>query len=133
MLHARSAAEVTLRLDDGQLWVGVSDANAGPPVPKRYGPEAATGRGLLLIERIAKAWGSDSSGSGKVVWFRLSAGAGTTAMAASAADFEADLAELAGGPVADGGGSAGRRSRPAGPMLAVRRRVPPRTPAGAHR
>ena len=133
VLHARSVTEVTLRLDDGELWVGVSDANAGSPVPKRYGPEAATGRGLLLIERIASAWGTDTSPSGKVVWFRLAADAGGTPMAVSAVDFEADLAELGGDPVTGGGAGGLHHERPAGPRLAVRRRVPPLALAGLHR
>ena len=121
VLHARSATEVIVRLADGQLWVGVSDGNAGPPVRKRYGPEAATGRGLLLIERIASAWGSESSGSGKVVWFQLRAGTASTAMDAMAADFDADLAELAelGGGAAGASGGPGRDS--SGPRPSARR------------
>lgn len=139
VLHARSATEVIVRLADGQLWVGVSDGNAGPPVRKRYGPEAATGRGLLLIERIASAWGSESSGSGKVVWFQLRAGTAGTAMDAMAADLEADLAELAelgGGPAAGASGGPGRDS--SGPRPSARRhhslpreRAPGRVATGA--
>ncbi len=125
ILHARSQVEVTVRLVDGHLWVGVSDTAAGPPVRKHYGAEAATGRGLLLLERIADAWGSKSSETGKVVWFELSEGSQHRAMEAIAADFEADIAELGGG----GPGSTlqGRpRHRPSGPRPVVRRRHPSR-------
>lgn len=96
VLHARSPAELTMRLLDGELWVGVSDANAGPAVRKRYGPDAGTGRGLLLVERIATAWGTEPSGTGKLVWFQLASGAGEGAMVGAEADFAADLAELTG-------------------------------------
>ncbi|MDQ4072562.1 MAG: ATP-binding protein [Actinomycetota bacterium] len=121
VLHARSAVEVTVRLADGRLWVGVSDAAAGPPVRKRYGPEAATGRGLLLVERIARAWGSESSATGKVVWFELGEGAQDRVVDAIAADFAADIAELGGESV--GGGPDGRpRHRPPGPVVRRRHR-----------
>ncbi len=125
VLHARSAVEVTVRLDDGQLWVGVSDSDTGPPVHKRYGPEAATGRGLLLVERIARAWGTEVSAAGKIVWFCLDAGAEDSALAALAADFDADLAELGGGPSA-GGHDDSRRRGPSGPRAVSRGRHPAR-------
>ncbi len=123
VLHARSALEVTVRLTDRQLWVGVSDADTGPPVRKRYGPDAATGRGLMLVERIASAWGTDVSTTGKIVWFCLEPGAEEKALAALAADFDQDLADLAGGPSA---GDPGGQLRPDrhGPRPVVRRRHP---------
>jgi anti-sigma regulatory factor (Ser/Thr protein kinase) len=43
VLHARSAVEVTVRLTDGQVWVGVSDSKTGSPVRKRYGLPSARG------------------------------------------------------------------------------------------
>jgi len=102
VLHARSSAEVTMRLGKGELWVGVSDESTGAAARKRYGPDAETGRGLLLVERIATAWGSEPSGAGKLVWFQLAPGTGETAMAGAEADFAADLAELAGDRAAGG-------------------------------
>jgi hypothetical protein len=125
VLHARSAVDVTVRLVDGQLWVGVSDEDTGAPIRKRYGPDAATGRGLLLVERIASAWGTEASPAGKVVWFRLSADAEDSALAALAADFDADLAELQGGQPADSRDARPRRP-PSGPRPLSRRRHPTR-------
>jgi hypothetical protein len=107
VLHAHSSAELTMRLEAGELWVGVSDGNAGPAVRKRYGADAATGRGLLLVERIATAWGTEPAGTGKLVWFQLAPGAGESAMVGAEAEFAADLAELAGGS----GGSVGTAPR----------------------
>jgi hypothetical protein len=123
VLHARSALEVTVRFTDGQLWVGVSDGHPGPPVRKRYGPDAATGRGLMLVERIASAWGTEMSATGKVVWFCLEPGSEEKALAALVADFDQDVADLAGGPSAadpDGRLRLGRH----GPRAGVRRRHP---------
>ncbi len=71
VLHARSRPELQLRLNGDRLWVGVSDATPVSPVRKRYGPQAATGRGLMLVERMAAAWGTSVSEQGKVVWFEL--------------------------------------------------------------
>ncbi len=71
VLHARSAPLLSLRLVDGRLRVGVSDGTPVAPVRKRYGQDAATGRGLLLVETMASAWGSEPSGAGKLVWFEL--------------------------------------------------------------
>lgn len=73
LLHARSAPELDVRLVDGRLRVGVSDTTPVAPVRKRYGKEAATGRGLLLIETMASAWGTDPNEGGKEVWFELAA------------------------------------------------------------
>jgi len=71
LLHARSAPELRVILVAGRLRVSVSDDTPLPPTPKRYGTDAATGRGLLLVETMASAWGTDVSGDGKVVWFEL--------------------------------------------------------------
>lgn len=125
VLHARSAVEVTVRLADSQLWVGVSDGDTGPPVRKRYGPDAATGRGLLLVERIARSWGTEPSGDGKVVWFCLDTESGENLLAALAADFEADLADLGGVPPGGGHGTQAL-GRPPGPPASVRHRHPAR-------
>ena len=71
LLHARSAPDLTVRLLDGRLRVSVADDVPAPPTLKRYGTDAATGRGLLLIESMASDWGSEAASDGKVVWFEL--------------------------------------------------------------
>jgi hypothetical protein len=124
VLHARSRPELKLRLTDERLWVGVSDATPVSPVRKRYGPEAATGRGLMLVERMAAAWGTSVSEQGKVVWFELSPDAGQATGLALEAEALADLADLglAGGP--DNSVRRGRTGPP-GPRLRTRRSPPP--------
>jgi anti-sigma regulatory factor (Ser/Thr protein kinase) len=87
VLHARSAPTLTVRLRPGLLWVGVADASDTVPAPKQYGIEAATGRGLRLVERISTRWGVRSDGTGgKVVWFELDEGAASGYAVAIAVD-----------------------------------------------
>ncbi len=123
VLHARSRPELKLRLSGDRLWVGVSDNTPVSPVRKRYGPEAATGRGLMLVERMAAAWGTSVSDQGKVVWFELSPEAGEATGLALEAEALADLADLG----LTGGRDDSRRggSGPPGPRPRTRRLPPP--------
>lgn len=73
VLHARSATRVTLERKGRTLRISVYDDSPVQPRPRDYGPEAVTGRGLLLVQRIAKSWGVDLDGAGKSVWFELDA------------------------------------------------------------
>jgi anti-sigma regulatory factor (Ser/Thr protein kinase) len=71
ILHARSSARVEIAYDGGPVRVSVCDSNPSPPRLRDYGPEAITGRGLLLVDRIAQRWGVHQSESGKCVWFEV--------------------------------------------------------------
>jgi len=72
VLHARSEATVTVdRNGSGLLRVAVCDASPAAPRLRDYGPESVTGRGMLLVDRIARRWGVDVSSSGKCVWFEV--------------------------------------------------------------
>ena len=71
VLHARTECELVVRFADEVLRVEVHDQSPVPPGLRRYQPDAATGRGMLLIETLASAWGTDLSGEGKQVWFEL--------------------------------------------------------------
>ncbi len=73
VLHARSATRVTLERNGRMLRISVYDDSPVQPRVRDYGPEAVTGRGLLLVERIAKSWGVFPDGAGKSVWFELEA------------------------------------------------------------
>jgi hypothetical protein len=42
----------------------VCDASATSPRVRDYGPEAVTGRGLLLVDRLSKRWGVEPDGAG---------------------------------------------------------------------
>jgi anti-sigma regulatory factor (Ser/Thr protein kinase) len=73
IVHTRSGPEVTARLAGHRLRVEVADASPTPPVRHRHSPRAAAGRGMILVDELASAWGSEPAGMGKVVWFELEA------------------------------------------------------------
>jgi hypothetical protein len=67
-----------------RLRVEVHDSLARPPsadtarraaAAAQAGEHGTSGRGLLLVQALADAWGAQSRGTGKVVWFELNAGA----------------------------------------------------------
>lgn len=72
VVHARSAFEVAVSTDDGHLRVEVSDADPGVPQVQWVPAGATSGRGLLIVETLASAWGvTPLEGGGKTVWFEL--------------------------------------------------------------
>ncbi|MFG2354941.1 SpoIIE family protein phosphatase [Streptomyces sp. NPDC048521] len=64
-------AEVTGDGDRRRLRVEVTDAGDDLPHKRRPGELASSGRGLMLIELLADAWGVDPRGRGKSIWFEL--------------------------------------------------------------
>jgi anti-sigma regulatory factor (Ser/Thr protein kinase) len=71
VLHARSATRVTIERDGATLRFSVYDSSPTRPRLRDYGPEAVTGRGLLLVDRIARRWGVEPDAAGKCVWFEV--------------------------------------------------------------
>lgn len=74
LIHARSPSTVTVVRDAvDSVRVEVADHNPAMPTPREWGPDAVTGRGLHIVDRLSRAWGvtPDASGEGKVVWFEL--------------------------------------------------------------
>jgi anti-sigma regulatory factor (Ser/Thr protein kinase) len=72
VLHARARARVRVRPGPDAVRVVVGDRSSTPPRVRDFAPEAATGRGLQMIEAFADAWGVEPDGAGKVVWFEVS-------------------------------------------------------------
>ncbi|MEU7006361.1 ATP-binding protein [Streptomyces sp. NPDC046332] len=71
-LHAGGPEELVLRHRDGQLRVEVFDGN--PEHPRRRQPRAPSlpgGHGLMVLDRLARAWGSEARERGKVVWLEV--------------------------------------------------------------
>ncbi len=87
ILHARTQVTVTVSLEDGRLRLAVRDGSRRPPATRTYDLQAATGRGMALVERLSTAWGVDVHDDGKTVWVVLGAVDWTTM-------FEDDGAEL---------------------------------------
>ena len=69
--HARTDLEVRLHVDDDTVRVEVCDDNPRRPVPARAPLTATSGRGLVLVARLADQWGVDADDDGKVVWFQV--------------------------------------------------------------
>lgn len=68
--HARTPFSVMMRWNGRDLRCEVTDANPLPPRPQPAAdPLGAGGRGLLLIEQLATAWGTELVPHGKTVWF----------------------------------------------------------------
>jgi anti-sigma regulatory factor (Ser/Thr protein kinase) len=68
VLHART--EVTLSFVDhgDRVVLSVGDGSPVLPVQRRHSREAATGRGLLLLDRYSTGYGVARSTAGKQVW-----------------------------------------------------------------
>ncbi|MEO3972685.1 SpoIIE family protein phosphatase [Streptomyces sp. CAU 1734] len=71
--NALLVAEVTCGDDGGprRLRVEVADGSDDLPHKRRPGEMASSGRGLMLMEMLADAWGVDPRGEGKSIWFEL--------------------------------------------------------------
>ena len=72
VVHAGSDVEVAVRLLSDAVRIEVVDRepmyDLEPTVPRR---DAESGRGLLLVETLASAWGVEPIEGGKAVWFEV--------------------------------------------------------------
>ncbi|MGZ4438473.1 MAG: ATP-binding protein [Nocardioidaceae bacterium] len=71
LLHAGTTIVLVAHLADGGLRVEVGDGSQHLPVRRRYATTAGTGRGLMMLEQVADAWGVQRHAEGKVVWFEV--------------------------------------------------------------
>jgi anti-sigma regulatory factor (Ser/Thr protein kinase) len=71
VLHTGTPIAVAVVPGDGMVRVEVHDGSSQLPVRKHYSNLSGTGRGLLLVERMAAQWGCERTADGKVVWFEL--------------------------------------------------------------
>ena len=55
--------------DDGSLRVGATDDHPGTPVLRDADPDAEGGRGIRLVQRLARRWGVEKVDGCKLVWF----------------------------------------------------------------
>ncbi|KUN82535.1 protein phosphatase [Streptomyces bungoensis] len=72
LMHTEGSAVVTLRVLDGgsgrRLRVEVEDSSSALPRRREAGEDGVSGRGLLLVDLLADAWGVEARGGGKAVW-----------------------------------------------------------------
>ncbi|MGW2817464.1 ATP-binding protein [Streptomyces sp. NPDC001415] len=72
LVHTDHGAVVTATVGEAGLRVEVRDFVAALPTPCIPSADDGThGRGLLLVQALADAWGVQEHGMGKVVWFEL--------------------------------------------------------------
>ncbi|MFI5683499.1 SpoIIE family protein phosphatase [Streptomyces sp. NPDC051636] len=71
LMHTEGSAIVTLRAlsgSDRRLRVEVEDSSSALPRRRDAGDCGVSGRGLLLVDRLADVWGVEARGCGKCVW-----------------------------------------------------------------
>nr|WP_246042511.1 SpoIIE family protein phosphatase [Streptomyces globosus] len=71
LMHTDGPAIVTLRILSGpvrRLRVEVEDRSSALPRRREAGEAGVSGRGLMLVDRLADVWGVEARGSGKCVW-----------------------------------------------------------------
>ncbi|RSS73326.1 PAS domain S-box protein [Streptomyces sp. WAC06614] len=73
LMHTDGPAIVTLRVLPGhgterRLRVEVADRSSALPRRREAGESGVSGRGLMLVDRLADVWGVEPRGSGKCVW-----------------------------------------------------------------
>ncbi|MCT9090306.1 SpoIIE family protein phosphatase [Streptomyces sp. ASQP_92] len=71
LMHTDGGAIITIRVLSGperRLRVEVEDRSSALPRRREAGASGVSGRGLMLVDRLADVWGVESRGSGKCVW-----------------------------------------------------------------
>ncbi|MGW1864887.1 SpoIIE family protein phosphatase [Streptomyces mauvecolor] len=71
LMHTDGGAIVTIRVLSGperRLRVEVEDRSSALPRRREAGSSGVSGRGLMLVDRLADVWGVESRGGGKCVW-----------------------------------------------------------------
>jgi PAS domain S-box-containing protein len=71
LVHAGTPIDVAFSFVDGGLRVEVTDGSPHAPRQRGYGPNAGTGRGLMLLEEMVDEWGVVPDDPGKTVWFQI--------------------------------------------------------------
>lgn len=74
VVHAGTGIRLTVMREGDCLRIEVRDDDPTvPPVPSTMPPETATGgRGILLVDALAREWGVNANEKGKTIWFELS-------------------------------------------------------------
>ncbi|MET8999988.1 ATP-binding protein [Amycolatopsis sp. NPDC004169] len=70
-VHATGARQLRIHVARDPCVVTVAVADSGTGEPRLRVPGHSGGRGLLLVDELAVAWGVSHHDDGKVVWARL--------------------------------------------------------------
>lgn len=71
IIHAESDFDVSLSSHGDAVRLSVRDHSPAIPVVRNPGPTAISGRGLRMVAALARQWGTEAIGDGKVVWAEL--------------------------------------------------------------
>jgi anti-sigma regulatory factor (Ser/Thr protein kinase) len=63
-----SSVRVVLEVHRNAITLEILDDAPGTPLLRRPDPAASSGRGLLLVDELASAWGANPAAGGKTVW-----------------------------------------------------------------
>jgi anti-sigma regulatory factor (Ser/Thr protein kinase) len=69
--HARGPAQVTANQVGDRLRVVIADDSRAPPHVQPRDDMSESGRGMILVDALSRAWGVDIARDGKVVWFEV--------------------------------------------------------------
>jgi anti-sigma regulatory factor (Ser/Thr protein kinase) len=72
LLHARTPMRVEVHTSEDTIRIAVHDECRVLGSRKPYAADAATGRGFVLLDSLADAWGTERTDWGKVTWCTLS-------------------------------------------------------------
>lgn len=74
VVHAGSNPIVEVTAESGTVRISVQDQNPAWPMPKDVAEDATSGRGMVLVDVMADAWGVERiADDGKRIWFEVRA------------------------------------------------------------
>jgi anti-sigma regulatory factor (Ser/Thr protein kinase) len=71
VIHAGSEVIMTVECPSRMVRLRVDDHSPVRPVVRNAAPDAATGRGLFIVEHLASRWGVELHRDGKTVWVEI--------------------------------------------------------------
>lgn len=72
IVHGRSGPQLVVAMEDDVIRVSVGDISPDLPVRRLSHLDDVSGRGVVIVEELASAWGVQRQrGGGKQVWFEV--------------------------------------------------------------
>jgi anti-sigma regulatory factor (Ser/Thr protein kinase) len=84
--HTDGGFELTILRSPGEIRVEATDHGGGKPTMRSPEPTDPTGRGLRIVDMLARAWGVDRTGQATTVWFTIASGGASRKPSSRAAD-----------------------------------------------